>query len=70
MKPEKKGAVHFGKGYYFFCGNHEFFSFLILVSEVSWVDLGSTPHPLTVANKGLEDFPTKNVILLVVTSIL
>ena len=29
--------------------------------------LGSAPHPITVANKGLSGFPTKNVIILVVT---
>ena len=29
--------------------------------------VGSTPHPVTVANEGLQGFPTKNVIILVVT---
>ena len=29
--------------------------------------LGSTPHPVTVANEGFLGFPTKNVIILVVT---
>ena len=29
--------------------------------------IGSTPHPVTVANEGLQGFPTKNVIILVVT---
>ena len=28
--------------------------------------LGSTPHPVTVANKGLQEFP-KNVMILLVT---
>ena len=32
----------------------------------SWY-LGSTPHPVTVANEGLQGFPIKNVIILVVT---
>ena len=30
-------------------------------------NLGSTPHPVTVANEGLQGFPIKNVIFLVVT---
>ena len=28
---------------------------------------GSSPHPVAVANKGLQRFPTKNVMILVVT---
>ena len=32
--------------------------------------IGSTPHPVTVANEGLQGFPTKNVIIPVVTGIL
>lgn len=33
-----------------------------------YLDIGSTPHPAKVANKGLQSFfSTKNVVILVVT---
>ncbi len=45
--------------------NHPFSGAKLLVS--GRVYLGSTPHPVTVANEGLQGSPTKNVIILVGT---
>ena len=41
---------------------------IIFKSTLKREYVGSTPHPVTLASEGLKGFPTKNVIILVVTA--